>query len=89
MIDSGRTINGKKLEYETSDIGYVIYLDKKEFYRWRDPFPENSETKDYVRYAMSVINCISNDQYPEPEPTEAERFRADLDYLAAMTGVVL
>lgn len=25
----------------------------------------------------------------EPEPTEMERFRADLDYLAALTGVEL
>ena len=26
---------------------------------------------------------------PEPEPTETERLRADVDFLAAMTGVEL
>ena len=26
---------------------------------------------------------------PEPEPTETEQLRADIDYLAAMTGVTL
>ena len=29
------------------------------------------------------------DPEPEPEPKETEQLRADIDYLAAMTGVTL
>lgn len=32
---------------------------------------------------------IEDDGQPEPEPTQAEQLRADVDYLSAMTGVML
>lgn len=32
---------------------------------------------------------IEDDGTPEPEPTQAEQLRADVDYLSAMTGVML
>ena len=32
---------------------------------------------------------IEDDGVPEPEPTQAEQLRADVDYLSAMTGVML
>lgn len=32
---------------------------------------------------------IEDDGMPEPEPTQTEQLRADVDFLAAMTGVTL
>ena len=32
---------------------------------------------------------VEDDGQPEPEPTQAEQLRADVDFLAAMTGVSL
>lgn len=32
---------------------------------------------------------IENDGQPEPEPTELEQIRADIDFISVMTGVTL
>lgn len=32
---------------------------------------------------------VEDDGMPEPGPTQAEQLRADVDYLSAMTGVML
>lgn len=35
------------------------------------------------------VITIEDDSQPEPEPTELEQLRADLDFLSVMTGVSL
>ena len=46
----------------------------------------NEDGTEVVSFKATEIPVIET---PEPEPTEAERLRADLDYLAIMTGVAL
>lgn len=38
---------------------------------------------------LTAVTPIERPQSPEPEPTGEEKLRADVDYLAAMTGVEL
>ena len=46
----------------------------------------NEDGTEVVSFTPTEIPVI---EAPESEPTEAERLRADLDYLAIMTGVAL
>lgn len=60
----------------------VKLLDKK-----RIPFsPENEELA--KREAYNGEYEIIDDGEPEPEPTEQEQLRADVDFLLAMGGVL-
>ena len=38
---------------------------------------------------LTAVTPIARPEPPEPEPTGEEKLRADVDYLAAMTGVEL
>lgn len=35
------------------------------------------------------VTVVDDHDFPEPEPTELEKLRADLDYISIMTGVEL
>lgn len=86
MRDSGKTLNGEKFEYEITENGYVIYLGGKRFFGWQSI--SKLEPDVYENMALDKIELFSQIP-PEQEPTEEERNRADIDYLAAMTGITL
>lgn len=86
MKDSGKTLNGKKFEYEILEFGYKIYLDGKKFFKWRSV--DKLDPDAYEKMALDKIEFFS--QIPsESEPTEEEKNRADIDYIAAITGITL
>lgn len=86
--DSGKTFNGKKVGYSIKDDGYEIYLDGNLWITQLDQYarpiiPDGS----YEENCLAQIEEICNP--PEPEPTEEEKLRADVDYIAAVTGIEL
>lgn len=88
IIDTGKIFNDKKVGYSIENNGYTIYLDEKPWITQPDPYgklyvPDGS----YEDNALAQIEEIVNP--PEPEPTAEDRLRADVDYIAAMTGVNL
>ena len=88
LIDSGKTFAGQKVEYSIESDGYSIYLDGKEWVKQRDPYgkifvPDGT----YEDNALAQIEEICNPA--EPAPTKEEQLRADIDYIAAMTGITL
>ena len=57
-------------------------------------FPFGEVTAEEVDGIMTVIKWTAGsapdpEPAPAPEPTEMERLRADIDYIAALTGVEL
>lgn len=62
-------------------------------------FPQPIYTEDGIpRYKLEEGKAVERTEeeieadraaLPEPEPTEAEQLRADVDFIAAMTGVTL
>ena len=88
IIDSGKTFNGKPVSYSVEENGYTIYLDGTKWVTQPDPygkhyFPDGT----YEENALAQIEEICN--RPEPKPTVTEQLRADVDYIAAMTGIEL
>lgn len=58
------------------------------------PIPETFPFVDLVVEGSTVVNMTAGvvpepEPEPEPEPTEMEQLRADIDFVAAMTGVSL
>ena len=56
--------------------------------------PETYPFVDLVVYGNQVVSMTAGavpepEPEPEPEPTEMEQLRADIDFVAAMTGVSL
>lgn len=88
IINTGKTLNDKKVGYSIENNGYTIYLDENAWITQPDPYgklyvPDGS----YEDNALAHIEEIYNP--PEPESTPEEQLRADVDYLAAMTGITL
>ena len=88
LIDSGKTFAGQKLEYSIESNGYTIYLDGRLWITQLDPYgkvyiPDGT----YEENALAQIEEICNPA--EPAPTVEEQLRADIDYIAAMTGITL
>ena len=88
IIDTDQTFNNKKVGYSIEENGYSIYLDKNLWISQPDPYgklyvPDGS----YEDNALAQIEEICNP--PEPEPTAEDQLRADVDYIAAMTGITL
>lgn len=88
IINTGKTLNDKKVGYSIENNGYTIYLDENAWITQPDPYgklyvPDGS----YEDNALAHIEEICNP--PEPESTPEEQLRADVDYLAAMTGITL
>lgn len=65
MTDSGKTLNGKKLNYEITENGYAIYLEDKELLTWRNPGGK-IEADECEALAKARIGSIAF----EPEVTE-------------------
>lgn len=58
------------------------------------PIPETFPFVDLVVEGNTVVTMTAGvvpepEPEPEPEPTEMEQLRADIDFIAAMTGVSL
>lgn len=58
------------------------------------PIPETFPFVDLTVEGQTVVTMTAGvvpdpDPEPEPEPTEMEQLRADIDFVAAMTGVSL
>lgn len=58
------------------------------------PIPETFPFVDLVVEGSTVVTMTAGvvpdpEPEPEPEPTEMEQLRADVDFIAAMTGVSL
>ena len=88
IIDTGKTFNEQKVGYSIEENGYSIYLDENIWITQPDPYgklyvPDGT----YEENCLAQIEEITNP--PEPEPTAEDRLRADVDYIAAMTGVEL
>ena len=88
IIDTGKTMNNQKIGYSIEDNGYNIYLDNNLWISQPDPYgklfvPNGS----YEDNALAQIESIVNP--PVPEPTAEDQLRADVDYIAAMTGIEL
>ena len=88
IINTGKTFNDKKVGYSIENNGYTIYLDENAWITQPDPYgklyvPDGS----YEDNALAQIEEICNP--PEPEPIAEEQLRADVDYLAAITGRTL
>ena len=61
--------------------------DREIFYEIQSPW--NSQTEEIAkREAYNGEYTIEDDGQPEPEPTEQEQLRADVDFLLAMGGVL-
>ena len=88
MTDSGKTLDGKKIEYEILEDGYRIYLDGDLFIKWKDP-SFGSSNLNYENEAIARIDSFISVDTSESSPTDIEQLRADVDYIAAMTGVTL
>lgn len=91
LKDSGKTLDGKKIEYEILANGYDIYLGGQKWITQHDQYsrviiPDGS----YEENALAQIDQITT---PAPEPvakeTDADKLRTDIDYLAMMTGIEL
>ena len=82
----------KRIKYKVStefNIGTEEEPQYKTFFADRDMFPvtkENIETVKAIAYNGEYT--IEDDGQPEPEPTEQEQLRADVDFLLAMGGVL-
>ena len=88
LKDSGKTLDGKKIEYEIVENGYYIYLDGKKWIKQLDQFSKLFITDgSYEDNCLAQIDEITAPK-PEPEltPSDVEKLRSDIDYLAAMTG---
>ena len=88
IINTGKTFNNNKVGYSIENNGYTIYLDENAWITQPDPYgklyvPDGS----YEDNALAQIEEICNP--PEPEPIAEEQLRADVDYIAAMTGITL
>lgn len=53
------------------------------------PYSEKNMAFAQAEAYNGEVTVVDDPTIPEPEPTEAERLRADIDYLSVMTGVVL
>ena len=82
----------KRIKYKVStefNIGTEEEPQYKTFFADRAMFPvtkENIETVKAIAYNGEYT--IEDDGQPEPEPTEQEQLRADVDFLLAMGGVL-
>ena len=88
IINTEKTFTGKAVGYSIEDNGYSIYLDGQLWISQPDPYgklyvPDGT----YEENCLAQIEEITNP--PEPEPTAEEQLRADVDYIAAVTGVEL
>ena len=88
MIETDQTLKGQKIGYSVESNGYIIYLDGKPWIKQLDPYgklfvPDGS----YEENALAQIEEICNPG--EPAPAVEEQLRADIDYIAAMTGITL
>lgn len=71
----------------TAPNGWAIIPDSMDI-------PETYPFVDIVVEGGAVVSMMAGvvpgpEPEPEPEPTETEQLRADVDFLAAMTGVML
>lgn len=87
-IDSGKTLDNQKIEYEILKNGYDIYLGGKIWITQHDEY-----SKVLVPDGTFEENCLKQIEeittVPEPQMTPEQQLRADVDYLALVTGVDL
>lgn len=82
----------KRIKYQVStefNIGTEENPQYKTFFANRHMFPATPENIEAVKaIAYNGEYTIEDDGQPEPEPTEQEQLRADVDFLLAMGGVL-
>lgn len=88
MIDTEQSFKGQKISYSVESNGYTIYLDGTPWVTQHYPYgkmfvPDGT----YEDNALAQITEICNPA--ESAPTAEEQLRADVDYIAAMTGIEL
>ena len=87
-IDSGKTFDNKKLEYEILDNGYNIYLGGNLWITQHDQYahpliPDGT----FEDNCLAQIEEITTPREPVVAPVD--QLRADVDYIALMTNVDL
>ena len=87
-IDSGKTFDNKKLEYEILDNGYNIYLGGNLWITQHDQYahpliPDGT----FEENCLAQIEEITTPREPVVAPED--QLRADVDYIALMTNVDL
>ena len=87
-IDSRKTLDNKKIEYEILDDGYDIYLGGNlwitQHAQYGKPIDPNGTYEENCKKQIEQITTV-----PEPTVSPNDRLRADVDYIALMTGVDL
>ena len=87
-IDSGKTLDNKKIEYEILDDGYDIYLGGNlwitQHAQYGKPIDPNGTYEENCKKQIEQITTVT-----EPTVSPNDRLRADVDYIALMTGVDL
>ena len=87
-IDSGKTFDNKKLEYEILDNGYNIYLGGNLWITQHDQYAHPMlPNGTFEENCLAQIEEITTPR--EPVVVPEDRLWADVDYLALMTGVDL
>ena len=72
--------------YDASSDSKNIFFSQKE--RYSDDANYEKNLSIVKREAYNGEYTIEDDGQPEPEPTEQEQLRADVDFLLAMGGVL-
>ena len=87
-IDSGKTLDEKKIEYEILENGYNIYLGGNLWITQHDQYahpliPDGT----FEQNCLAQIEEITTPREPVIAPED--QLRADVDYIALMTNVDL
>ena len=88
LIDSGKELDGKKLEYIIKDNGYEIHLGGRPWITQYDQY-----SKILIPDGTFEENCLKQIEEVttprEPVVAPEDQLRADVDYIALMTNVDL
>ena len=87
-IDSGKTLDEKKIEYEILENGYDIYLGGNLWITQHDQYAHPILTNGtFEENCLAQIEEITTPREPVIAPED--QLRADVDYIALMTNVDL
>lgn len=89
-IDSGKTLDDKKIEYEILKNGYDIYLDGQKWITQHDQYSKPIDPNGtYEENCLKQIEQITTPPQETKRISADDQLRADVDYIALITGIDL